>query len=124
MLEGKVEVRAADSMTLLVGNDLRLTITSDTGSISESAWISIRPEKIRVSRDPLSGPNVFNGTVARKIFRGATDQLVLQTTAGLELMSVAANGQATDSDIHRGDSVFFQIHADDVVMLRNEKVNN
>jgi spermidine/putrescine transport system ATP-binding protein len=94
--------------------------------ISAAAWpgtdqralISIRPEKVHVSKLPLDGDNAFEARVEEEIFKGATDRLVLSTTAGTRLTAIAANESALRAPIHEGDRVWCALHADDLVVIR------
>ena len=82
--------------------------------------ISIRPEKVHVSRQPLSGPNTFEARVEDEIFKGATDHLRLATAVGTRLHAVVANASALGEIFHAGDRVFCGLHADDLIVLRAE----
>lgn len=84
------------------------------------ALISIRPEKIHVSRIPVAASNTFAARVEEEVFRGATDHLVLATTAGTRLAAVVANESELGDVFHAGDHVFCALHADDLVVIRAE----
>ena len=118
LLDAKVDGIKGTEVDLHCSGELRLTIPAGEVETS-SVMVSIRPEKIRISRTPLPGPNVFPATVRESIFRGATDQVSLQTAGGLELSATLGN-QSGAVAFKPGDQVFFQVHCDDVVVLRGE----
>jgi len=80
--------------------------------------ISIRPEKIHVSKQPVLAANTFAALVEDEVFMGATDHLVLATDAGTKLSVVVANESALLEAIHTGDRVYCGLHADDLVVVR------
>jgi spermidine/putrescine transport system ATP-binding protein len=82
------------------------------------ALVSIRPEKIHVSKQPLAAENVFVARVEAEVFKGALDHLVLVTEGGARLNAVVANESALLEAIHEGDRVFCGLHADDLVVVR------
>jgi spermidine/putrescine transport system ATP-binding protein len=84
------------------------------------ALISIRPEKIHVSRIPVAASNTFAARVEEEVFRGATDHLVIATAAGTRLAAVVANESELGDVFHAGDQVFCALHADDLVVVRAE----
>jgi spermidine/putrescine transport system ATP-binding protein len=78
-----------------------------------AAFISIRPERIRLVRHrPTDGANVFAVSVIEQIFRGATDQLLLRTPGGLELHAAADGG-----DWKKDDHAFVHIEPGDIVLI-------
>jgi spermidine/putrescine transport system ATP-binding protein len=83
-----------------------------------SALLSIRPEKVLVSKSPMVAENVFAARVVSEVFKGATDNLQLATAAGTRLSAVVTNASALHAAIHKGDEVFCGLHADDLVVVR------
>jgi ABC-type Fe3+/spermidine/putrescine transport system ATPase subunit len=96
-----------------------------TLQLPESAWpapasharVSIRPEKIHVSKKRITGENVFEARVEEEVFKGATDRLVLVSETGTRLNAIVANESALLAAIHAGDRVWCAVHADDVVVI-------
>ena len=80
--------------------------------------VSIRPEKVHVSKAPILAENVFEARVAEEIFQGASDRLTLETVSGTRLTAVVPNESAILESIHEGDRVFCGLHMDDLVMVR------
>jgi spermidine/putrescine transport system ATP-binding protein len=87
---------------------------------AQRALISIRPEKVHVSKAPVSADNAFEARVEEEVFKGALDHLQLATMAGTQLNAVVANESALFEAIHRGDHVFCGLHASDLVVVRAE----
>ena len=112
---------AADGEGVLVrlqgGLELRLP-ASAWPSTDTRALVSIRPEKVHVSKVPVSGEITFEARVDEEVFKGATDRLVLTATAGTRLTAIAANESALRQPIHEGDRVWCALHADDIVVVR------
>jgi spermidine/putrescine transport system ATP-binding protein len=84
-------------------------------NISGNVIVSIRPEKIGVTREPAQ--NRFAAEVKEELFKGASDQLLLRTRGGLELTVIVANAGAGRETFHVGDHVWCEVHADDVVVV-------
>lgn len=86
---------------------------------AERARVSVRPEKVCVSKRPIEGAeNVFQATITEEIFQGAFDHLVLRTDAGTVLTAVVPNESAIMEALHEGDRVWCGLHLDDLVVLR------
>lgn len=80
--------------------------------------LSIRPEKVHVSKRPIEAENVFEARVVEEVFQGASDRLTLETAAGTRLTAVVPNESAILESIHEGDRVFCGLHMDDLVVVR------
>jgi spermidine/putrescine transport system ATP-binding protein len=88
---------------------------------AERALVSIRPEKVCVSKKPIPGAeNLFEATIAEEIFQGAFDHLVLRTGAGTVLSAVVPNESAIMEALHEGDRVWCGLHLDDLVVIPAE----
>jgi spermidine/putrescine transport system ATP-binding protein len=82
------------------------------------ARVSVRPEKVCVSKRPIEGAeNVFQATIVEEIFQGASDHLVLRTDAGTVLSAVVPNESAIMEALHEGDRVWCGLHLDDLVVV-------
>ena len=84
------------------------------------ALVSVRPEKVHVSKKPVDCENVFEARVEEELFQGALDRLLLQFTGGTRLNAVVANESALLEAIHEGDRVWCGLHTDDLVVVRTE----
>jgi spermidine/putrescine transport system ATP-binding protein len=81
---------------ILVAGKQRLTVATEL--LPESGQVGlivIRPEKIRLASRPPDGPNVFEGRCREHIFRGATQQILLETPFSL-LNVLSSDGAAPD----------------------------
>ena len=79
--------------------------------------LSIRPEKLHLSRRPPGPTNAFPVRVQEKIFRGAHDRFVLDAGSNLRLIAVAPNESAGRDSIRAGDGVWCAVHPADIVVL-------
>ncbi len=87
---------------------------------TKAALVSIRPEKVHVSRRPVKASNTFEARVVEEVFKGAVDHLCLATVAGTKLDAIVANESVLGEIFHEGDRVHCGLHADDLVVLRAE----
>ncbi|HOD47210.1 MAG TPA: ABC transporter ATP-binding protein [Opitutaceae bacterium] len=87
---------------------------------SKSALVSIRPEKVHISRHPIEAEIIFSARVMEELFQGALDRLWLECDAGTQLMVLEANESSLMEAIHEGDRVYCGLHADDIVVVRTE----
>lgn len=87
-------------------------------AVASTALISIRPEKVHVTKQKITAENVFDARVEEEVFKGALDHLVLTAADGTRLNAVVANESALLEAIHEGDRVYCCLHADDLVVVR------
>jgi spermidine/putrescine transport system ATP-binding protein len=87
---------------------------------AKTALVSIRPEKIHISKSRLQCENVFEACIEEEIFQGATDQLRLVTDDGTKLHALVANESAMNEAFHEGDRVFCGLHLDDLVIVQTQ----
>ena len=76
--------------------------------------LSLRPEKIRLTRENPGGRNSFPGTIEMEIFKGAVDDLTISVQGGLQLGAVLTNDGQAESDLHEGERVFARIQPEDI----------
>ncbi|HVU34019.1 MAG TPA: ABC transporter ATP-binding protein [Opitutaceae bacterium] len=118
LLEARLESRGGDVAVVRLEDGLALPLPMGVWPANvERALVSIRPEKIHVSRTPVSNGEAFPGRVVEEVFKGATDRLVIASDAGTRLVAVVANASAFRDPIHEGDRVWCAIHPDDVAIL-------
>jgi spermidine/putrescine transport system ATP-binding protein len=79
--------------------------------------VSLRPEKILVSKRPIGDAAGFTARVTDELFQGALDRLHLQTESGTRLTALVANESALREAIHAGDTVWCGVHGDDVAVV-------
>jgi len=87
---------------------------------STRALLSVRPEKIYITRTRPMKENTFTGVIEDEIFRGAMDELRIRVTGGLLLMAMVANESAHEHAWHKGDTIFCAIHTDDIVVVEQK----
>ncbi len=118
VLEAELLDRAGGVVLVRVAGGLTLQLSHASWPAGRpDARVSIRPEKIHVSKRPITGENVFEARVEEEVFKGATDRLLLATGAGTRLIALAANESALIDAVHVGDRVWCAVHADDVVVI-------
>ncbi|EIP97893.1 spermidine/putrescine ABC transporter ATP-binding subunit [Opitutaceae bacterium TAV1] len=98
------------------GLELKVSLSRWPAELTK-AVISIRPEKVHVSKTPIQAENVFEARVTEEVFQGALDQLVIASDAGTRLSAVVANESAIMEPIHDGDRVWCGLHVDDLVVV-------
>jgi spermidine/putrescine transport system ATP-binding protein len=84
---------------------------------TKQALLSVRPEKIYITKTKPAKENAFRGTIQEEVFRGAMDELRIRVDGGLNLMVMVANESAHERSWHKGDVVFCTIHTDDIVVV-------
>ncbi len=121
LLSSTIVGRNGTTAKVCIETGLELVVSStDLPAGATKALVSIRPEKIHISRVPLMAENVFPARIEEEIFQGATDQLRLVTDHGTRLHALVANESATQEAFHEGDRVFCSLHLDDLVIVQAE----
>jgi spermidine/putrescine transport system ATP-binding protein len=118
-LRAELLFREGESGRAKVGDGLELRVPlADWPAGAARALVSIRPEKVCVSKHRIDGAeNLFEATIVEEIFQGAFDHLVLRTDTGATLSAVVANESAIRDALHEGDRVWCGLHLDDLVVL-------
>jgi len=93
---------------------LELAVRTPNPPALSKVLLSLRPEKIRLTRENLGGRNAFHGTIEMEIFKGAVDDLTISVEGGLQLGAVLANDGQAESDLHEGERVFARIQPEDI----------
>lgn len=99
------------------GLELRVSAASWPGSRLRGK-VTIRPEKIHLSRERVAEENAFRATVEEEVFKGAMDRLTLVTSSGTRLTAIVSNESALQQSHHRGDMVWCAVHTDDIFVIR------
>ncbi len=86
---------------------------------TKRALVSVRPEKLYVSKTRMDAEMVFEAYVEEEIFKGAMDELWLRV-GSVKLIALVANESAILEAIHEGDRVYCGLHSDDLVVVRWE----
>ena len=107
------QVRLAEGLEL----NVRSSAINDG---SRQALLSVRPEKIYITRNKPMKENAFKGVIEDEVFRGAMDELRIRVSTNLSIMAMVANESAHERAWHKGDTVFCAIHTDDVVVVEQK----
>ncbi len=117
IVEAEILGGEQDRLICRAEGGLMLRISGNQNALSGKVLISLRPEKIMLSRSQPSGENVFPAVIESEIFKGATDELIIRTEGGLELSALTANDTREESDLSAGERVFCRLHPDDIIIL-------
>jgi len=93
---------------------LELAVRTPNPPAHSQILLSLRPEKIRLTRENPGGRNSFPGTIEMEIFKGAMDELTISVQGGLQLGAVTANDGQAESDLHEGERIFARIQPEDI----------
>lgn len=119
LLEAELLASTATEATLRIGGgttELRVPASRWPAGATR-AKLSIRPEKLHLTKSRQPGGNSFAARVVQEVFKGPTDWLVLETDGGTRLHAVSANASSLQEPIHAGDRIWCALHADDLVIL-------
>ena len=81
------------------------------------ASVSIRPEKLLLSKSPLNAENGCHARVTEIVFKGAIQRFLLVTDRGTQFTAIATNESANRETVRAGDRVWCAVHVDDVVVV-------
>jgi spermidine/putrescine transport system ATP-binding protein len=98
---------------------LKVRVKHNPRITSTDVLLSLRPEKLRLTLSEPEGDNVFPATISLEIFKGAVDELTIQTDGGLELGAILANDGDSEVSFHEGQRVFVRIQPGDVSMIES-----
>jgi spermidine/putrescine transport system ATP-binding protein len=85
------------------------------------ATVSIRPEKVHLSRSLLTLENAFPARLDEAFFKGALDRFVIATEAGTRLAALAANESAHRESLRAGERIWCAVHVDDIVVVPSSR---
>ena len=121
LLSVTVVSRSGATARVRLEDGLELTVAAAELPIGAvKALVSIRPEKIHISKHPVQAENIFQARIQEEIFQGATDQLWLVTDQGTRLHALVANESAMNEAFHEGDRIHCGLHLDDLVIVQSE----
>jgi spermidine/putrescine transport system ATP-binding protein len=118
LLQAELIERHGASVDCRVANGLGLRIDAARWpSGANRAVLSIRPEKLRLSRVPLMQPNAFEARVVEAFFKGAVERWVLVTEGGARLNALTAGESASSDSIRVGDRIWCVINPADIAVV-------
>ncbi len=121
LLNASIIARNGATARVRLPDGLELTISSTAlPAGAMSALLSIRPEKVCISKQRLDTENLFEARIEEETFQGATDSLQLVTDQGTRLHALVANESAMQEAFHEGDRVWCGLHLDDLVIVQAE----
>ena len=88
----------------------------------KEVMLSIRPEKIQLSREAVSGENTVPVTITDDIYQGATGAYRARTTGGMELEINTMNSGVNHTDYEIGDSLHAHLPPELIVVLGNSSL--
>jgi spermidine/putrescine transport system ATP-binding protein len=122
ILPATVISRSAHGAKIRLDGKLDLVIRDPSLSDDvETLLVSIRPEKIHITRRPHEHANSFEAVIENEVFRGATDELLLRHESGLQLIAIAANESAHQECFSKGEKVFCSLHPSDLTVVQEEE---
>lgn len=77
--------------------------------------VCIRPEKIRMTKQPLPTVNCFDAVVSEKYFQGATERILLRLESGIRLTALTSCEQG---GFQVGEKLFCELPPEAIVPLR------
>jgi spermidine/putrescine transport system ATP-binding protein len=117
VLEAHLMSQNDSTAHLLVAGSLRLSVPiSALPEGGRVGFVSIRPERIRLSPVALSGVNTFQAIVRERVFRGAMAQLVLETAFSPQITVLTAN-TGSNHLADAGYTVYAELDPADVIVL-------
>lgn len=93
---------------------VELEVKETPRASGDKVLLSLRPEKVRLSRERPPGGNVFPGRISVEIFKGAVDDLTVTVQGGLEIGALLTNDGQQEFDFHEGEEVFCRIQPEDI----------
>ncbi len=100
---------------------LQLKVAGKNGVVpapGEEWLVSLRPEKIRLHHEPITGENTFRAKVIGDTFKGSVDDLTIMTDGGLELQTLCNNDGVGEQDFDVGDEVWCRLHPEDIILVK------
>ena len=117
IVEATVLSRGNGLLRCRLEGGLELDVKDSPQATPENVLLSLRPERLRLSRASFEGRNVFPGRIAVEIFKGAVDDLTVIVQGGLELGACLTNDGQQEFDFHEGEEVFCRIQPEDISIV-------
>lgn len=114
IVEGDILGRDNGLIRCRLEGGLELSVKDSSQASSGKILLSLRPEKVRLSRQNPGGLNAFPGRISVEIFKGAVDDLTVTVQGGLELGALLTNDGQQEYDFHEGEEIFCRIQPEDI----------
>ncbi len=119
LLEADV-LDVSESVTFRLEGGLLLEATRPSCNLGDSATISLRPEKLRLSRAKTAHPNSFRCRVQETVFRGALQVVDVSTAGSIRLRTFQGTETAERLPFAPGDNLFCTIDAEDIKLIGDQ----
>jgi spermidine/putrescine transport system ATP-binding protein len=116
-LDAQIERRDDGWSAHVGGIVLRLPAAGGAFAAAARCVLSVRPEKIHVSKARIHEANTFIARIQEEVFQGATDRLTLVLHTGARLQALVTNESALVESLQVGDEVYCSIHPEDIVVV-------
>jgi len=122
ILQGRILARSG-SLNTVEAEGFGSVLVDDEADVAvgEEVIATIRPEKIRISNDRPSGPelNILHGVVEEPVYSGFQTKYIVRTDAGAKIIIFRqhANWSEGIPDIEWKDEVFLSFSAKDMVIV-------
>ena len=130
LLQSQVVYRNGILARVRLTEGVELAVKKETiQDATTQALLSVRPEKIYITKTKPAKENAFKGTIQEEVFRGAMDELRIRiggtpgasgAATGLSLMAMVPNESSHERSWHKGDTVYCTIHTDDIVVVEQK----
>ncbi len=113
---GQIRVHSAEAGTELLVDD------RGEVSVGQQVWVALRPEKIRLSKEPPAGDRInrLKGVVAELGYLGSRSTYRIRTPGGKVLTVLGKNEQRTSEwSIDWSDEVYVSWHANAAIVLQS-----
>lgn len=109
----------SNGKTQVVGSGGSFWVASRSGfSPGDQAELSLRPERLWLSKEPDAQHNSLSGTVSEAIFMGPVTRFMVQLACGQQLLTEKQNLE--ESNFHTGDNVYVLWDSDSGSLLQTE----
>jgi spermidine/putrescine transport system ATP-binding protein len=108
-------VTAPNTVKTILGD---LEVRDHLPAVGKDVLLSIRPEKIQLSKVQTTKQNTVAVNVTDDIYQGATGAYRVKTSNGFELEVNTMNSGVTDSDFEVGDQLYAHLPANLMVILQ------
>lgn len=117
IVEAEVLSRGDGLIRCRLEGGVELDVKETPRASGDKVLLSLRPEKVRLSRERPPGGNVFPGRIRVEVFKGAVDDLTVTVQGGLEIGALLTNDGQQQFDFHEGEEVFCRIQPEDINLV-------
>jgi spermidine/putrescine transport system ATP-binding protein len=118
LMDAEVIERNGHHARIRIETGLELAVPPEyLREVGDKPVVSIRPEKIRLSRVAGTSANTFPVRIEQEIFKGAMAEIHLVTETGLELTAAVTHERVHVEPYRRGESVYAHVYPEDIVVL-------